>query len=122
MTRPLTIFNQDDDGLFEALPQNISAEVHRVKIGKVQTDFYKLVAFNGKYSFLVGIFDDKETATKNLMDLHKVLKKAMKGKIDFDGWSPTAGDVSALDLLEELEFTERRFAKGGDDDDEVPFY
>ena len=118
--KPLTIFNQDGVGLFEALPQNVSAEVCRIVVGGVQTDFYKLVADNGKYSFLVGVFDDKETATQNLLDLHKVLKKAMKGKINFDGWSPTAGDVSACDLLEELEFAERR-AKGSGDGDEVPF-
>lgn len=99
----LMILNQDGVGLFETLPENISAEVDRVIIGGVCTDFYKLTVSNGVYSFLVGIFNNKKLATKNLMSLHKTLKKARQGKYHYDGWQPNDCDLTALDLLEELE-------------------
>ena len=106
--KTLTIFDQNENGLFEALPKNVSAEVLRVSIGGIKTDFYKLVVSNGENSFLVGVFDNKETATENLLDLHETLKKAQHGKLNYDGWLPTDSDISALDLLEELEWISRK--------------
>lgn len=98
-----TIFSQDSIGVFDAPPQNISAEVERIVVGAVRTDFYKLIANNGEYDFLVGVFDNRQDAEKNLKSLRKSLEKARRNKFKFDGWQPTDGEITALELLEEIE-------------------
>lgn len=97
------VLNQDGIGIIDAPPQDISARVERVAVGAIRTDFYKLVADNGTYDFLVGIFDNKQDAEKNLKSLNTSLKKARRNKFKYDGWQPSNGEVSALELFEEIE-------------------